>query len=92
MGPDLVDILDFLNRTKIRATYGAVADVIGGIPQGVGAKLGPRSPYASWIVNKESGEPSGYMDAEKHPDLYSSPHVLTTGDELLQEMKEDRRE
>ena len=43
-------ILDALNREKIRATYGAVADVLG-IPAGsVGQILGMRRPEASWVV------------------------------------------
>ena len=82
-------VLEFLNREKVRCTYGAVADVIGGIPLGVSQQLGSRRPWASWVVNKRTGDPTGYTEDQKHPDLYRKKHVITTGEELVRRMKRE---
>ncbi len=73
-------VLDCLNRTETRATYGAVASVIGGVAQDLGQRLGRRRPEASWVV-KTSGLPTGYARHELHPHLEGSP-LIRTGDEL----------
>jgi hypothetical protein len=75
------EILDCLNRTRTRATYGAVAELIGGLARGVGQRLGMRRPEASWVVSAETGLPSGYAPREMHADLRGSP-LVRTGDEL----------
>ena len=80
-------ILDRLNRERIRCTYGAVADVIGGVARGVSQRLETKDPRNSWIVNKETGEPTGYFDSQKHPDLRRSPRIITTGEELRELLK-----
>ena len=82
-------VLECLNREKVRCTYGAVADVIGGIPLGVSRQLGPRRPWASWVVSKSTGHPTGYTEDQKHPDLYRKKHVITTGEELRRCMKRE---
>ena len=75
-------ILDCLERRRIRATYGAVGAVIGKPARSVGAALGGRTRRASWVVNAQDGEPTGYRPHQKHPDLHRTPHVIRTGDEL----------
>ena len=75
-------ILDCLNRERIRCTYAAVADVIGGVARGVGQRLEAKDPRNSWIVRKDTGEPTGYPDHQKHPDLHRTAHIITTGKEL----------
>ena len=82
-------VLECLNREKVRCTYGAVADVIGGIPLGVSRQLVPKRPWASWVVNKRTGDPTSYTEDQKHPDLYRKKHVITTGEELVQCMKRE---
>ena len=79
--PSVMEILECLNRTKTRATYAAVAEIIGGLPRGVGRRLGSRRPVASWVVSATSGLPSGYSPHEMHPDLIGAP-LVRTGDEL----------
>jgi len=37
--PDLSEIIQFLNSKQVRATYGAVADVLGAIPRSMGARV-----------------------------------------------------
>ena len=63
-------ILDCLNRERIRCTYGAVAAVIGGVARGVGQRSEAKDPRNSWIVNKETGKPTGCLDSRKHRDLH----------------------
>ena len=75
-------ILDCLNRQRIRATYGAVGAVIGKPPQSVGDVLGSRTQRASWVVNAQTGEPTGYDRRQKHPDLHRTALIIKTGDEL----------
>ena len=80
-------ILDCLNRERIRCTYGAVATVIGGAARGVGHRLGAKNARNSWIVNKATGEPTDYLDSQKHPDLYRTARVIATEDELRELLK-----
>ena len=68
----LSEILQFLNDQQIRATYGAVADVLGVIPRSLGALLGPHTPEASWIVNAATGLPTDYSQNETHPSLFAA--------------------
>jgi len=77
----LEEILACLNATKTRATYGAVAAIVGGTARGIGQRLGLRRPEASWIVNKRTGRPSGYAPTEIHPDLFKAP-MISEGREL----------
>jgi hypothetical protein len=78
----LDEIIRFLNDEQVRATYGAVAELVGGIAQGIGARLGPRRAEASWVVNAESGVPTGYRVEERHPALLSKTDIITSGSEL----------
>ena len=78
----LDQILDCLERKRVRATYGAVGAVIGRPAQSVGAALGNRRKRASWVVNARTGEPTGYDPTEKHPDLYFTSHIIKAGEEL----------
>ena len=79
------DVLDALNLHEVRATYGAVAEVVFGdrrTAQSVSGLLGQRRPRASWVVNAHTKEPTGYLDDLKHPNLYRRSRIITTGDEL----------
>ena len=80
-------ILDHLNRDRIRCTYGAFAGVLGVPARSVGRHLGARRPYASWVVNRRTGEPTGYAGHEKHPALRRTRHVIETEDELRRRLR-----
>jgi hypothetical protein len=82
----LDEILRFLNAEHTRATYGAVGQAIGMVPRAVGAALGHRRPEASWVVNAANGLPTDYAPGEVDPALFTHPHVITTGRELLLRM------
>ena len=97
----LTQILKALNGRKQRATYGAVAGVLGVANQDLGNHLGPRRPWASWVVRAEGGkggkpgQPTGYEDWQKHPALTRHAKVLCRADELrafLREAAADKRD
>ena len=97
-------ILKALNGRKQRATYGAVAGVLGepGLyAWNLGNHLGARCPWASWVVRAKGGkdgkqgQPSKYEDWQKHPDLTRHVKVLNSPDELrgfLSEAAADKRD
>jgi len=78
---NLEDVLDVLNEHRQRATYGAVAGVVGGIARGV-MHGRTRCPRDSWVVRKRGRLPSGYTADEKHSDLLLNPRVIDIGEEL----------
>lgn len=77
------DVLGLLNERRLRATYAAVGGVIGIPAQSVGTHLGPRVPRASWVVNKKTRQPSGYLPNQIHSDLLRHGYVIETAVELL---------
>jgi hypothetical protein len=82
----LDDIVAKLNERKQRATYGAVAGVVGGWPRWL-MKGRARCPRYSWVVAKRTGSPTGYAEGQIDPDCLSqicddSPKVIDGADEL----------
>jgi len=77
----LEEIVDLLDRHGRRATYGAVAAVLGHSPRSLlrGRERGRRF---SWIVNRETGMPTGYPEEMIDPRLEESGPVLVTDGEL----------
>ncbi|MDO6462082.1 hypothetical protein Q4485_15325 [Granulosicoccaceae sp. 1_MG-2023] len=82
MDEKLEKIIRYLNETKTRCTYGAVAEILGVRPQAVGGYLGRQRPEVSWIVNSKTHEPTGYEDKDKHPELYRTDRVIKSADVL----------
>jgi hypothetical protein len=81
------DIVEYLNAVQVRPTYGAVAKVIGGIAQSIGARLGGvagQRPEASWVVNATTGLPTGYLPEQRHPALLRNSDIITSPDDLRQ--------
>lgn len=85
MGMYSVDqILDALNTHKVRATYSAVASLLGTHPKLLaGEYLGNRRPYASWVVSKTTGMPTDYLPEDCHPDLLCKSRVIEEASELI---------
>ena len=79
--PTLDAVLDCLNALPARATYNAVAELIGSNPQAVLHRLGSCRPEASWVVNAESGLPTGYQVRQLDTRLPGS-RIIRTADEL----------
>src|SRR5436190_16663678 len=91
---ELRDIVRFLNEARVRATYGAVAELVGGIARGIGARLTAlysRSPEASWVVRADSGMPAGYEPHERHLALLSKTEIISSGRELEERMTRWKR-
>jgi alkylated DNA nucleotide flippase Atl1 len=80
--PSLAEVLRFLGEARTRATYGAVAAVVGVPPQSIGAVLGERRPDVSWVVNAHTGLLTAYAQSDWHPELLSNSAVIRTGTEL----------
>jgi len=76
-------ILDALNRHHQRATYGAVAGLLGVSPRSVMSGR-PRDWRHSWVVNAETGWPSEYPVPKVHPKIETRDLVLVTTDQLLE--------
>jgi hypothetical protein len=76
-------VLTFLNDEQVRATSGAVAEVVGVVPRGLGSQLGPRRPEASWVVSADNGLPVDYDQSEWHPALLSRGDVIKSARELM---------
>ncbi|HOW98904.1 MAG TPA: hypothetical protein P5567_02385 [Kiritimatiellia bacterium] len=81
-------VLDFLNRNRLRATYGDVARFLGIPMPALAELLGPPRPAASWVVNSETGKPSGYAEADCHPDLRSHDVIVDEADLRLKIQRE----
>ena len=77
----LDQILDALNAQRQRATYGAVAAVIGAAPRTLMSGR-DRDQRHSWVVSRKTGQPSGYESDQLHPDLLAVAHVIESRDEL----------
>ena len=86
MDPRLGEVIHFLNGHRIRATYGAVAELLGVLPISMGARIGPHTREASWIVSGETGFPTGYAPDEIHPDVLPSTPLIRSGTDLASEM------
>jgi hypothetical protein len=73
---DLDEILTRLDKRKQRATYGAVAGIVGGLARSVMSGR-PKTLKNSWVVAKNGpnrGSPTGYTRAQIHPDCLWQIH------------------
>jgi len=74
-GLNLDGIVAQLDQKKQRATYGAVAEVVGVLPRGLMSRRTKSFRY-SWIVaattsqGSRRGWPTGYTKNQIHPDCY----------------------
>ena len=75
-------ILDVLERHHQRATYGAVAGILGLDDPTSLFKDYVRSPRTAWVVNKATGLPTGTKESEYPAGLLEKKHVIDTPKEL----------
>ncbi len=62
---DIPTILDTLNENRIRATYEAVAEVLGMSPGELERSLQGLDQKGSWVVDEASGKPRpGFEEAD----------------------------
>jgi hypothetical protein len=77
----LDSLLDQLNHFHQRATYGAVAAVVNSSPRSLMVGR-DRNPESSWIVSRQSGQPTGYADEQKHDALTERERILGSPEDL----------
>jgi hypothetical protein len=93
-GLSLETIVDQLDARKQRATYGAVAELVGTIAQAV-IQRRPRCPRYSWVVaattahGARRGWPTGYTRNQMHRDCYTQASLGDNG--LIESAGELRR-
>jgi hypothetical protein len=77
----LEEILEALDRHHQRATYGAVAEILGRDPRSLFSGY-VRSPRTAWVVNKSTGLPTGTKEDDYPPALLQNKHVINASSEL----------
>lgn len=80
-------VRDYLNQVKTRCTYNAAAQALGIKPAEFKKLLTSRGPENSWFVNTGAGEPVGYAEEEKHPELYRTNRIITSGEVLTRNLE-----
>ena len=86
MQDKIVIVRDYLNEVKTRCTYNAAAKALGIKPTELKKLLGDRKPENSWFVNTSAGEPVGYADDEKHPQLYRTKRIIKSAEVLTRNL------
>lgn len=81
MSLTLDQILDALDANHQRATYGAVAAVLGKSPRTL-MQGRERDTRHSWVVSRVTGQPTGYDSSLLHPELRERSEILHTKEEL----------
>lgn len=79
-------IIDYLNEVKTRCTYNAAAKALGITPQALKKLLGARRPENSWLVSSGTGDPVGYTDEEKHPELHRTKRIIESAEVLTRNL------
>jgi hypothetical protein len=74
-------VVEWLNTSQTRATYGAVADLLEVNTRVLLNHLGERRPRMGWIVNAKTGLPTGY-EAAQYPDGFSGSSLISNGSML----------
>lgn len=82
----IIIIRDYLNAVKTRCTYNAAAQALGIKPAEFKKLLDERSPENSWFVNTDAGDPVGYSDDEKHPELYRTTRIIKSAEVLTRNL------
>ena len=77
----LYSILEVLQKHHQRATYGAVAAILGRTPQNV-MHGRPRNWLHSWVVNQDTELPTDYPAGMIHPALKERAEILSSEQEL----------
>jgi hypothetical protein len=85
-GPSLDEIVTRLHQGKQRATYKAVAGLVGVLPRGLMSGR-PKSQADSWVVAATNGRPTGYTKNQIDPDCYQQivnrvEGILDTAEDL----------
>ena len=86
MSDKITVVVDYLNEVKTRCTYNAAAKALGITPQALKKLLVERRPENSWLVSSGTGDPAGYIDEEKHPELYRTNRIIKSAEVLTRNL------
>jgi hypothetical protein len=87
----LESILELLQKHHQRATYGAVAPLVGRTPRNVMQGC-PRDWLHSWVVNQDTKLPTDYSAEMIHPALHQRAEILRSEQELTAWLEDKSRE
>ena len=79
-------VRDYLNEVRTRCTYNAAAQALGVKPAELKKLIGDLKPENSWFVNTGAGEPVGYAEDEKHPELYRTSRIIKSAEVLTRNL------
>ena len=79
-------VVEYLNKVKTRCHNGAAAKALCITPQALKKMLGEPRPEASWLVNSGTGDPAGYTDEDKHPELYRTKRIISSAEVLTRNL------
>ena len=79
-------VVDYLNEVKTRCTYNAAANALGITAQALKKLLDDRRPENSWLVRSGTGDPEGYSDDDRHPELYRTKRIITSAEVLTRNL------
>ena len=79
-------VVDYLNVVKTRCTYNAAAKALGITPQALKKQLGERRSEISWFVSVGTGDPTGFTDDQKHPELYRTKRIIKSAEVLTRNL------
>jgi len=82
-------ILDLLSQHHQRATYGAVAGLLGKTPRSLMQGL-PRDWRHSWVVNKDTGLPGEYASGKIHVAIEERAEIFDTEADLEAWLRDPR--
>lgn len=80
-------VVDYLNTVTTRCTYNAAAKALGITPHALKKLLGERRPEISWLVSVGTGDPVGFTDEQKHPELYRTQRIITSAEVLTRNLE-----
>ena len=83
------EITAILEKKKVKATYGALADMLGARAEYVISSFS-KSRNNRWIVNAKTGLATGYADEFLDDDYRAKPIQLSDEDALLAFLSEQR--
>lgn len=86
MQDNITLVLDYLNEVKTRCSNNAAAQALGITTPALKKLLGERRPETSWLVNSGTGEPAGFADKEKHPELYRTKRIIKSAEVLTRNL------
>ena len=84
-------IAETLEKHRQRATYGAVAGLLGVPTRSLMSDYSKNARF-SWIVSKESGLPTNYRESQMHPELRAREKILSSEKELAEWLRSANRD